>query len=66
MKKTVMYETLDGSLFRTERAAEQHETFLVVSNTLFDLPEAPGQSPNIEAALKTLAKHYEVTLVHRS
>lgn len=65
MREITMYETLDGSVFRTKKTAEQHETFLMLSNTLFDLPEAPGQSPIVEAALEALAKHYEVTLIRR-
>ena len=65
MREITMYETSDGNVSRTRKTAEQHETFLVLSNALFDLPEAPGQSPNVEAALKALAKHYEVTLTRR-
>lgn len=65
MKEITMYETLDGSVFRTKKTAEQHETFLELSDALFDSPEAPGSSPIVEAALKALAKHYEVTLTRR-
>lgn len=38
MKKVTAYESVDGTLFKTEEAAESHDLFLTISNYINNHP----------------------------